>query len=190
MACNCGCGDTGFTDLNGLDIQNTLARKLISTVDKLRNLRVKFGLRVYEVHLVRTRWTGGLRGSGEEYVVSDEAILPVPLIGEINGLTETLQSVGLDEIGTLILTEVSGRYTEDYLRGTGPDGSPLAADETVYYEIYFPPVPGGTAQRRRFQLRSAPGYVAGKFQWTLALERARQDRTRSGDTRNGEVRGW
>lgn len=190
MSCNCGCGGNEFTEPSALDLQNTLARKLIRVVDNLRNLRVQFGLRVYEVHFVRTRWTGGVRGSGEEYVVSDEPILPVPLITDINGLTETMIGIGIDEIGTLVLSEVSGRYTEDYLRGVGPDGSQIPPDENVYYEVYFPAVPGGEPQRRRFQLRSAPGYSAERFQWTLSLERARLDRTRSGDTRNGEVRGW
>ena len=58
------CGPTRFSQLNGMDLSKTLGRRLINTVDRLRDIPVRFGLRPYEVHVIRTRWTGGERGVG------------------------------------------------------------------------------------------------------------------------------
>jgi len=69
-----------------MDLSRTLTRRLISTVDGLRDLLTRFGLRPYEVRMVRTKWTGGYRGAGQEIVVFDEAILPTPLILGLDGL--------------------------------------------------------------------------------------------------------
>ncbi len=169
-----------FTNLSGLDLSNTLARKLIPVADTLRDLRTKFGMRPYEVHIIRTRWTGGERGLGEEYTKSDLVILPTPRLVDLTSLAEIVQPIGLDEIGIVTLDEISGRFTEDQLRGFHDDGTPPDADENVFYEVVFPQTDGstGNAQRRRFFPVSAPHYTAGKFEWVLRLERARPDRPR------------
>lgn len=173
-----------FTDLSGVDLSRTLARKLIPVVDTLRDLRTKFGMRPYEVHIVRTRWTGGARGLGEEYRVSDVPLLPTPRLIDLSTLSEVVSPVGIDEIGSVTLDEISGRYSEDLLACRDEDGTTTDEDLNIFYEVIFP-VPDGSdsggAPRRRFFPVSAPHYTAGRFEWVVRLERARADHFR-GDT--------
>jgi len=164
---------------------DTLARTLIPTADVLRNLYTTFGLRPYVVSLVKTRWSGGRRGIGSELLEADPvAILPTPLVSDLTSLSEINTPIGLDEYGEVLLSQVSGVYSEDFLRGHDNDGRPVQTDEQFYYEVEFPPpCEGRDGQRRRFVLRGAPMYYADRFQWNIRLERARQDRTRSGEPR-------
>ena len=177
----CG-GGPQYTQLNGMDLSRTLTRRLISTVDGLRDLLTRFGLRPYEVRMVRTKWTGGYRGAGQEIVVFDEAILPTPLILGLDGVTRIVQPVGLDEIGACQLTQVSGRYAEGYLTGRDANGSPLDEDTQYYFEVVFPTpntVSDG-APRRRFYAATAPTYDAGNFEWRVTLQRSHSDRANDG----------
>src|SRR5574337_474611 len=169
-----------FTDLSGLDLSNTLARKLIPVADVLRDLRTKFGMRPYEVHIIRQRATGGDRGVGEQYTMSDVVILPTPRIVDLSTLADVVQEIGLDELGSVTMDEISGRFTEYQLRGFHDDGSPPDQDEVVFYEVFFPQI-GSTGTRRRFYPASAPHYAAGRFEWSLRLERARPDRPPDSD---------
>lgn len=170
-----------FTVLSGEDLKCTLARKLIPVVDRIRDLNTQFGLRPYIVRIIRTRWSGGQRGDGVENVVYEAPILPTPLISDLSGLTEIVQPVGLDEVGAIVVSEVSGSYTEDYLLGRGSAGESIPADEQFYYEIEFPRPGNQPGERRRFFPRSAPTYQPARFQWTVTLERSHEDRSRSGE---------
>jgi len=181
------CGPTRFSQLNGMDLSKTLGRRLINTVDRLRDIPVRFGLRPYEVHVVRTRWTGGERGVGYEVVIFDEAVLPTPLITSLDGVSRVVNIVGLDEIGSVRLEQVSGRYAEGYLSGTDENGNPPDPDTNFYYEVQFP-TPGTItdgAPRRRFFPSSAPSYDASRFQWSLSLERSHVDRLNDGSPGGG-----
>lgn len=176
------CGPTQFTQLNGIGLSNTLARKLIGTVDRLRDLLTQFGFRPYEVRVVRTRWTGGYRGEGQEVVIWEEAILPTPLISSLDGVAHVVNAVGLDEIGTVKLSEVSGRYAEGFLTGVDEEGNPQDPDTQFFYEVIFP-TPGQVADgapRRRFFPANAPTYEATRFQWSLTLQRSHVDRRSNG----------
>jgi len=176
------CGPNRFSQLNGMDLSRTLGRRLINTVDRLRDIPVRFGLRPYEVHVIRTRWTGGERGVGYEAVIYDEAILPTPLITSLDGVSRVVNIVGLDEIGTVKLEQVSGRYAEGFLSGTDENGNPQDPDTQFYFEVQFP-TPGTIsdgAPRRRFFPASAPSYDASRFMWTLTLERSHADRRNDG----------
>lgn len=176
------CGPTQFTQLNGLGLSNTLGRKLIGTVDRLRDLSARYGFRPYEVRVIRTRWTGGERGLGQESVVFDEPILPTPLISSLDGVRRVVNLVGLDELGTISLSQVSGRYAEGYLTGTDAEGYGLDADTDFFFEVVFP-TPGSAsdhAPRRRFFPVSAPSYDAGRFEWTVTLQRSHVDRQADG----------
>lgn len=166
-----------YTDLSGIDLARSLARRLVPVADALRDLRTKFGMRPYEVHIIRTAWTGGERGVGAEHVVLDTVILPTPRIVDLSSLSEIVQPIGLEEIGQVTLDEVSGRYTEDQLLGRHEDGSPLGPDESVFYEVMFPLPSGlpGSVTRRRFYPSGAPHYSSGKFEWVVRLERQRPD---------------
>lgn len=179
MACG---GGSQYTLLNGMDLSRTLARQLISTVDSIRDLATQLGFRPYEVRMVRTKWTGGERGVGQEFVISDEPILPTPLVLGLDGVTRIVQPVGLDEVGACQITQISGRYAEGFLTGNDTDGNPLDPDVQYYFEIVFP-TPGAIADgapRRRFYASSAPTYDASSFQWRLTLQRSHSDRRNDG----------
>lgn len=181
------CNEPKYSQLNGLDLSKTLGRQLIQVVDTLRDIPVQFGLRPYEVHLVRTRWTGGERGVGYEVVISDTPILPTPLITSLDGVQRIVNAVGLDEIGSVRLEQVSGRYAEGFLSGTDAQGNPQDPDTQCYYEVQFP-TPGTIsdgAPRRRFFPSSAPSYDASRFMWTLTLERSHVDRLNDGSPGGG-----
>lgn len=188
-SCSCPasppCSHKAFTEMRPGDVQNTLARKLIPVADSLRDLFTRFGGRPYTVRIIRTRWTGGGRGKGEEIITGELKILPTPLVMDLSALTEIIQPVGLDEVGGIRLTQVSGRYSEDQLRGLDFDGTPPDPDEQTFYEIDFlNPAPGcsGSA-KRRFYIRSAPMYYSFRFQWELSLEKSHEDRARNGELR-------
>lgn len=181
MACGCGCGGAHkFTKMTGKDLAKTLTAKLTPVVDMLRDLRVQFGQRPYSVRIVRTRWSGGRRGIGEEFVSYEQDLLPTPKVADLGSLQEVLGPVGLDEVGGLVLTEISPRYTEDNLRGTDELGNGPEPDEQVYYEVEFPRYDGLDGERRRFVLRTSPTFKPEQFQWEVRLERSHAERTRQG----------
>lgn len=176
------CRTPKFTQLNGLDLSRTLGRKLIDTVDTLRDIPVRFGLRTYEVHVIRTRWTGGERGLGQEVTISDTPILPTPLLTSLDGVSRVVNIVGLDEIGTVRVEQISGRYSENFLSGNDSEGNGQDADTQFFYEIQFP-TPGTVsdgAPRRRFFPAAAPNYDASKFAWNITLQRSHVDRLDNG----------
>lgn len=178
------CGNSGFSNLNGVDLSNTLGRKLIGVVDRLRDLNSRLGFRPYEVRVVRTRWTGGERGDGQEIVIWEQPILPTPLIASMDGVSRVVNIVGLDEIGSVRLSEVSGRYAEGFLSGVDETGNPQDPDTQFFYEVIFP-TPGTIsdgAPRRRFFPVSAPSYDATKFQWSISLQRSHVDRRSDGSS--------
>ncbi len=172
-----------FTDPTTLDLKRTLAQQLIPVADSIRDLHTRFGLRPYKVRVVRVRWSGGMRGHGTPHVASTMDLLPTPLVQDLTTLTEILQPIGLDEVGTISVAEISGRFTDDDLRLQSKNGVPPGPDEEVFYEIEFPQPDGGPSVKRRFFLRGAPYYSAGRFQWSIRLEKANEDRSRRGDPR-------
>lgn len=178
MSCACGCGGPPcFTRMSQGDLSNSLGQKLIGVADNIRDLRVRFGLRPYRVRILRTRWAGAAkRGVGPQIVSWEMEILPVPKISDLTGLTEIINPVGADEVGSIMLTEISGRYTEDVLRGFDQNGAQPEPNEQVFYEVEF----STTGERRRFYFRSAPTYLPSKFQWQIRLERSHEERTRDG----------
>lgn len=181
MSCS-GNNRPKFTQLTALQYQGTLlGGKLTNCVDKIRDLKTKLGARPYQVFLVFTRWSGGERGVGVEEVVKRDPILPTPNVAPIDQLTTTLQSVGLDEVGEVRVTEISVAYTEEELRGLDCHGEGVPEDMNFYWEIVMP-IPSGYNLYRRFSPRSPPTRDAVNFQWKIDLLRASEDRTRTGDT--------
>ncbi len=164
-------------------LPRTLARQLIPVADQLRDLYTVFGLRPYLVRLVKTKWSLGRRNQGVEQVVFSRDILPTPLVSDLSGVAQVSSPIGLDEIGDVVVSQISGRFTEDQLRGSDDLGNPPDKDEDLYYEIEFPTPGDGQGERRRFTINSAPMYFSDKFAWTLHLERQRMDRTRGGTPR-------
>lgn len=182
--CNGRCGDTSrLTDIAGADYQNTVARRLVPTADRLRNLLTRFGLRPYKVRMVVVRWSEGFRGRGVPNVLSVVDMLPTPAVLSLDGVTQVVNPVGEQEEGTISLSEISGCYTEEQLRGQGPQGEPIPPSDEFFYEIEWPKPNGMASVKRRFNVRGAPAYQADNFQWTVRLERSLGDRNRAGKPR-------
>lgn len=172
-----------FTEVTSQQAKKTLARRFIPLADTLRNMLTKFGLRTYRVAMVRTRWSGPRRGQGVPTVVSNDVILPTPKISSFDAIAQVAQAVGYDEVGSIELTQISGRFTEDQLRGYGPKGTDIPLNEEFFYEIEFFPNDGSPSQKRRFYPDAAPSYSPGALQWSLRLVKANEDRARNGDPR-------
>ena len=170
-----------FTDLTGMQLDSTLGQQLIPVVDGLRDLLTSFGIRPYVLRVVRVQWSGARRGYGQPYVKATRDILPTPKITDLSGLTEVANPVGLDEIGNVLVTQISGSFTDEFFRFVTPDNTELNPNEEVFYEIEFPQPSGKPGEKRRFALRGAPMYFASKFYWQLRLERTRSDRPNNGD---------
>lgn len=171
-----------FTTVTSQQASKTLARKFIPLADSLRNMLTKFGLRAYRVTMVRIRWSDGARGAGTPTVELEEVMLPTPKIGSLDGLTEINQPIGLDEQGSIELSQISGRFTEEQLLGLEADGREIDPEVEFFYEVeFFPATATEGSHKRRFYPRSAPVYMPGRLQWSLRLEKGNADRERNGD---------
>jgi hypothetical protein len=169
-----------FTEVTSAQAKATLARRFVPLADSLRNLLTTFGLRAYRVSIIRVEWSGGRRGVGASYVMSEKVILPTPKISSLDALNEVVQPIGLAELGSIELSQVSGTFTEEDLRGTSNEGDDIPLSQEFFYEVEFFPHEG-PSQKRRFYPKGAPSYSPGGLQWTVRLEKANEDRKRSGD---------
>jgi len=169
-----------FTEATSAQAKKSLARSFIPLADSLRDMLTKFGLRAYKVTIVRIEWSGGKRGRGTPVTVDEKVILPTPKISSLDSISEVLQPVGLEELGSLELSQVSGSYTEEDLRGFTEGGDDIPPNQEFFYEVEFFPN-NGNAQKRRFYPVSAPTYFPGRLQWTIRLNKANEDRARNGD---------
>lgn len=170
-----------FTKVTGQQIQGSLARKFVPLADSLRDLFTKFGLRPYIVRMVRVAWSGIERGVGMPQVESETVIEPTPKITDFTSLQQVLQPIGLDEGGGVMVSEISGRYSEEELKGLKPGELEIPPNVEFYWEIEFPRTDGGAVMKRRFFPRSAPAYESGALQWSLRLDKTSEDRALNGD---------
>ena len=166
--CLCSIG-TDFTTVD--QAGGGVVGSLIGTADEIRDLQTQLGARTSTVSLIWTKWSGGARGVGEEYVFNEEVILPNPLVGAATSIKKDFSSVGLSEMGTLKVSEISLRYEEGHLLGM-IDGVFPGEDVNFYWEVVF----ASNAIRRRFFPASPPDYDETAFQWTILLVRATGDR--------------
>lgn len=97
-----------------------LVDDLVPTVDELRSsLHADFGVRQFRVYTVRRTWASGTTGEGTSSDAETE-ITPRPLVvakEAQQSLHYDLDRCGVDEVGELILKEVSLTYTEAELAG-------------------------------------------------------------------------
>lgn len=177
--CKC-CGD--FTVLEGPAIANRLVPALTGVADTIRNIATCLGARPYQVALIWTQWSEGERFGGTEQVLKREFLLPTPFVEDINPVRQDLQPIGIVEDGVVRVTQISPRYTEDYLMGRDAEGRPIPSDISFFWEIAIPR-PNNSGVRRRFTPKSAPALFATDFEWRIDLLRAQQDRARNGDLR-------
>lgn len=171
-----------FTRLEPYSYSRTLAQRLAGRrlVDPLRNLLTRFGLRHYEVRVIRIRWSGGVRGEGEPYLDQNLLLEPTPKIGgaSLGALAESVEGVGVQELGQITVERISTAYDERYLRGLLPGEDRHPQDAEALWEVTF--FGSAAPVRRRFNVATVPGRHT--FGWTVVLERAdgadRDPRTR------------
>lgn len=174
-------GRLSFTDLRHGAYNSTLARRLVPVADRLRDLLTKAGLRPYIMRLVWTQWSEGMRGYGVEEVLRTIDLLPTPKIRNIEELNELVRAEGVDEFGDIKVTQISARYTENFLRGLDENGNAIPDNQNFYYEIEFPDENGNfPGEKRRFTLGSAFALYPGRFGWEVRLTKAIGNRSNDG----------
>lgn len=183
MSCGSDKDKDGFTVVGPGMLGKTLTSKLIPVADRIRDLHTRLGGRVYEVRIIRTEWTGEIRGRGQESIVNLLSIRPTPRVMDLSTLQEVTSPIGLNEAGSVQINQISGRFTEEILLGIDPEQNQPPANVNIFYEVEFPRTDGRAGTRRRFHIRSAPTYDPYAFQWSIALEKADEDRAQSGALR-------
>lgn len=149
-------------------------------LDELRQIAADLGARPYRVFLVTTRWSGGKRGRGVETVVSETEILPTPKVDSMSAIQLQMLDVGVDDQGSLSISEISPRYNENQLLGRNQDGSEIPEDMTFSYEVSLSRNDRDDKKRRRFQIKGVPSYEATQLQWKVQLVRSGSDRQQDG----------
>lgn len=173
------------------ELDRTLAAKLIPIVDRIRQLNTRFGTRSYRVFLVHVQWSGLRRGAGTPQELSRVEILPTPACADLDSVSEVLRPQGRTEEGGLSVTEISGKYSEDDLRGLTPDLIDVTNPRTLLpnVEFFWEVVEARSASpapvRRRFTLGAAPSLSKDTIQWRVQLMRQDYDRSRTGAIRGG-----
>lgn len=171
LACDCDCHR--FTSPAAGAAR---AARLSEMWDRGRDMYTRSGQRPYEVLIVQARATGARRGDGPTDVINEWKILPTPKIGDLSGLVETLSADQLREMGTVMLSEISLRYSESVVNCKGEGGKAIPVGELVFYEVRYLDSHGRVTLRRRF-VPSSPAFAdAGRGQWSLNLVRAPWDR--------------
>jgi hypothetical protein len=149
----------------------TLVDSLVADViDGLReSLHPDFGVRSYRVYRVIRTWTGQRPGDGQ---LTQEALelRPQPRVQVWSGLRMELATCGVEEMGEIVLTEVSLTYTERQLTG----GGLLGMNQELYIGLAEA---HGQAQRRRLFSYTRPPFVDREknMGWQLWLQRAQGD---------------
>lgn len=162
------------------------------TVDRVRQLYTRFGLRPYRVFLVHQRWSGGRRGRGDPVEISRRELLPTPRIRDMSATNEVLRHVGLQEEGGVTVDQVSAKYTEDDLMGRTPDLDDAALtrsggeDVDFYWEVVETRDSIPNPVRRRYVPSAVPNLAASGFQWKVVLTKQEYNRQRRpGQTTQG-----
>ena len=168
------------------EVPQTLAGKLVSVVDRLRQIPAKFGIRPYRVFLVHIRWSGQRIGEGNPEEISRCEITPIPRVTEMSSTTEVLRSIGLTEEGTLSVDRISPRFTEDDLMGRTPDLQDPELPRTGLDNVEFrwevaenrPSLPASV--RRAYKPSAVPSLSRDGFQWKVLLVKTDYDAGRQG----------
>lgn len=164
----------------------TLTSRLVPIADKIRTLADKFGMRPYRVWLVHVKWSGTRVGEGVPQVASRRELQPVPRVFDMSSTTLALTPVGLNESGTLMVDQVSAKWTEDDLMGRTWDLIDPALPATglrngeFFWEVQEarptqPPPP-----IRRYVPTGVPMLIKGGLQWRVTLTKQNAERNRNG----------
>jgi hypothetical protein len=190
--------DSGFPDadipeqsreVRGLrsdEVPQTLAAELIPIVDEIRQLAVDLGANPYRVFLIHEQWPGPRRGQGDPVVISCREIVPPPKVSDMTATRMMLRSVGLTEEGSLLVSQISGHYTEDDLLGKTLDlQDPVksrtgAGDVDFFWEVVENRPSNPAPVRRRYRPDGVPMLSRDGFQWKVPLVKAEPNRSRQG----------
>lgn len=162
--------------------KNSLAARMVKTVDRARQVEVRLGFRPYNVFLVWTKWSGVERGEGVELVVRRCPILPTPIVEDLSAVSRSPFSAGTLPIGSIRVRSISATYSQDYLEGkTFPDtGEPVPEPYDFFFEVVEDGRHGREPDRARFRLAATPMLDAGESEWLVLLERQSHDMKRDG----------
>lgn len=143
---------------------------VVDVIDGLReSLHPDFGVRAYRVYRVIRTWTGQRPGEG---IMTQEALelRPQPRIQVWNGLRMELAACGVEEMGEIVMTEVSLTYTERQLTG----GGLLGKNQELFLGVAEA---HGQAQRRRLFSYTRPPFVDREknMGWQLWVQRSQGD---------------
>jgi hypothetical protein len=124
------------------ELGDNLVDDLLETVDDLRgDLHPAFGVRQYNLTVVTRTWSGGAVGDGD-YTDTELLIEPQPYISSYQTqyalgklMVEWMgRPMGIDDSGTLYVSEISLTYTQAELMGMG-DGVALGSNQEVFYKV-------------------------------------------------------
>lgn len=156
----------------------SLVEELAPIADEMRQLLTDFGLRPYRVFSVVVAWSGKAIGRGNALVVSEQELLPTPLV-DLSPVRTEVKTAGRVEEGDATLRQVSARYTEADLEVLFCR-HPLPPGHEAFVEVRIDARDGADTKRRRFVVRGAPYRRAGDFEWTVKLSRQQEDRKPDG----------
>lgn len=190
--------------------RRTLAHRFAKKVDRLRQLNTTFGLRHDRVFLVWTRYTGEVRGEGDEVEVARLELLPTPRVSDHTTIQFAPYSAGILPVGSVTVDQISAQMSEEVLMGKRvpdealPPGSDIPQPTDFFYEIVADDrsveAPAGcgpeneqmalmrgssVTPRSRFRIAATPERMEGKVQMKVALERISEDRAWDGTSRIG-----
>lgn len=161
-----------------------LTVRLTPTVDKIRQLYTRFGLRPYRVFLVHILWSGQRIGEGAPHEISRKEILPTPRVVDMQSTTEVLRAFGLTEEGGLSVDQVSAKYTEDDLMGRTPDMTDLSLPRTglanaeFFWEVVESRASDPPSTPRMYVPTAVPMLSRDGFQWKVQLTKRDFNRAR------------
>jgi hypothetical protein len=171
-----------------------MAARLARRVDRLRQLYTRFGLRSRRVFLVWTRFTGAARGEGDEVELHRAEILPTPRVSDTTSVSRNPFSAGVLPVGSVRVDQISeGCFTKDVLKGLRipplPSGEPFPDLPKPNIDFFYEVTEDGRGDdpdvRERFRLLGGPFRREGQFDFVVLLERASEDRTRTGQSQLG-----
>ena len=163
-----------YARLDPNSYKRTLAQRLagVRLVDPMRNLLTVFGLRHYEVHILRIQWSGGKRGQGAPFVAKSHLVEPTPRIRGIEGIAQSIEGPGVQEVGSIVIDRISAEYSEELLRGLLGTEEEFPDDCEACWEVTY--AGKSRTYRRRFNLTSVP--LRKTLGWECHLTRALGDR--------------
>jgi hypothetical protein len=177
--------------------KRSFLQRFAPALDRVRQVATNLGLRSHRVFLVWTLWDGQQRGEGDESEVARMELLPTPKVEGFDALQLQSFSAGVLPVGTIRVSLVSVRYTEDQLRGRiiPPDVpysapcvpsvfmDPLPANLSFFYEVVEDGRGDALPVRQKYRLSDQVWRREGKVSYSFLLERISEDSTREGPSR-------